>query len=100
FGIQVARMAGMPESLLTKAESLLSRLESLDHGRGMTSIQEPKAVQLQIFETPDPRESALRELDACIRELDIDHLTPMQALLKISEIKEKWSLSAPGSPSA
>lgn len=95
FGIQVARMAGMPEPLLSKAESMLSRLESIDHGKGKVTIQEPGAMQLELFEVPDPRQALRDELENYFRELDVNGLTPVEALVQLHELKKKWFDSRP-----
>lgn len=92
FGIQVARMAGMPEALLAKAEKVLSRMEAL-HQQGatpMNEVNEPQAVQLQLFELPDPLSSSWQEWESYLDEIDVHHLTPLEALLKLQEVKDKW----------
>jgi DNA mismatch repair protein MutS len=87
FGIHVAKMAGMPPSLLARAEELLTRMESKHLGVPLDPPARkdtlPK-VQLSIFDTHTEIFGAIRNhLEA----LDINHLTPMAALLKLSEIK-------------
>lgn len=91
FGIHVARMAGMPADLLKRAEELLNQLEA---GRGNQHLGEKMAssgrrsdserVQLSIFDTHSEAFKAIREI---LEETNIDRLTPVEALLKLQEIK-------------
>ena len=90
FGIQVAKMAGMPKSLTDRADALLKSLEE-KHGQA-TSLQEKvnqatKAPQFQlnIF---DGLSSDLRAIQAVLDALDINTLTPVEALMKLNELKE------------
>lgn len=89
FGIHVARMAGMPPSLLERAEALLHQMESKHLGEGKLPEAAPAKehaaqVQLSIFDTHSETFAEIRKL---LERLDIDHLTPVEALLKLSEIK-------------
>ncbi|SFE14029.1 DNA mismatch repair protein MutS [Chitinophaga sp. CF118] len=89
FGIHVARMAGMPPELLQRANEVLAHLEEkhidapLDkHVKNMASPA-PK-VQLSIFDTHSDTFKQIREM---LDNVDINRLTPVEALLKLSEIK-------------
>lgn len=94
FGIHVARMAGMPPTLLQRAEELLRQLEAgrEQHGLGEagpkeSSLAEPSAqLQLSIF---DAHSDTFREIRRLLESTNIDQLTPVEALLKLQEIKQK-----------
>ncbi len=87
FGIHVARMAGMPKSVIDKAEDMLEILE-----QSHSSAQISKAVhkeekdnyQLSFIQLNDP---LLEEIRDDILHTDIDTLTPVEALMKLNEIK-------------
>ncbi len=90
FGIHVAKMAGMPNYVISKAEEILDRLEQ-SHG----SKQEVKEViskkakddmQLSFFQLDDP---ILEEIRTDIQATDINTLTPVEALMKLNDIKKK-----------
>lgn len=90
FGIQVARMAGMPHSLLDRANEILSLLEEKHSSESSTSEKikkvQPAAAnyQLNIFNglTDD-----LRDIQKVLSETDINTLTPVEALMKLNELK-------------
>ena len=89
FGIQVARMAGMPPTLLNRAEEILALLEEKHGSAGETAqkvkkIQTPSGLQLNIF---DGLTSDLRQVQQVLDETDINILTPVEALLKLNELK-------------
>jgi DNA mismatch repair protein MutS len=89
FGIQVARMAGMPKSLLSRAEDILELLEEKHGSAGETAqkvkkIQSPGGLQLNIF---DGLTSDLRHIQGVLDDMDINTLTPVEALLKLNELK-------------
>lgn len=94
FGIHVARMAGMPTSLLKRAEELLHQLEAgrENHGLGDGSSIEkitPEGgpqLQLSIF---DAHSDTFREIRQLLESTNIDQLTPVEALLKLQEIKNQ-----------
>ncbi len=98
FGIHVARMAGMPPALIARANEVLSQLES-KHVDG-TPLQEDKKlgsriksipaseVQLSIF---DAHSETFQEIRKLLEETDINRLTPVEALLKLQEIKSRIS---------
>lgn len=87
FGIHVARMAGMPDTVVKRADELLKDLEEM-HRKGKrerTNKALPsKNVQLSFFQLDDPLLSQIRDE---IRHLDINALTPVEALMKLNEIK-------------
>ena len=102
FGIHVARMSGMPQEVVARAEAILSNLEKV-YGSGeivpsssdkqrtkRQSIKESAAataqqnIQLSMFQLDDP---VLVEIRDQIRGLDINSLTPLEALNKLNEIK-------------
>jgi len=89
FGIHVARMAGMPPELIERANAILKQLEQkhVDDG-GTTAIAPATApkLQLSIFDAHSETFAGIREL---LEGLDINRLTPVEALLKLSEVKAR-----------
>ena len=90
FGIHVARMAGMPPSLIDRANQLLKILEeSRDQSNttknNLSSSLTPK-LQLSIFDAHSMTFESIRDL---LNDVDINRLTPVEALLKLQEIKSK-----------
>ncbi|MGE7776943.1 DNA mismatch repair protein MutS [Chitinophaga sp. NPDC101104] len=86
FGIHVARIAGMPPQLIKRANEILSQLESQHIEAPMEQIAAPvQKMQLSIFDTHSDTFKAIREK---LNEVDINRLTPVQALMKLSEIKD------------
>ena len=87
FGIHVAKMAGMPQGVLRRANTILKRLEKTHSSEALsdtvTKLTDAQ-MQLSFFNLDDP---LLEELRDQITELDIDTLTPVEALLKLNEIK-------------
>ncbi|HEY4108921.1 DNA mismatch repair protein MutS [Puia sp.] len=87
FGIHVARMAGMPQSLLQRAEEVLRQLEDKPVGapieESLKKVSMPK-LQLSIFDTHTETFHRIRKL---LEDTDINRLTPVEALLKLQEIK-------------
>jgi DNA mismatch repair protein MutS len=85
FGIHVAKMAGMPATIVHKAKSVLKFLEK-SHKRGSDKIGESEPdMQLSFFKLDDPILERIRE---DIEDLDINTLTPVEALMKLNEIKK------------
>ena len=82
FGIQVARLAGLPEAVLARARQILADLESADIARGRPEPPQESAVQASLFDA-SAEETALRML----RELDIDQLTPLDALNRLYALR-------------
>ena len=97
FGIHVARMAGMPQQVLKRANTMLELLESKNEaisekGKKPTATgkKQPKEVpadgyQLSFIQLDDP---TLLEIRDKLLDIDIDSLTPLEALLKLNEIKK------------
>ena len=85
FGIHVAKMAGMPQTVILKAQKLLKKLEKNHGGDALTGIkQEKEEVQMSFFNLDDP---LLEEIKEEILNLDINTLTPIEAMMKLNEIK-------------
>src|SRR5690606_17295476 len=86
FGIHVAKMAGMPQQVIQRANKVLKKLESSHSGERMgdrvAEIQND--MQLSFFQLDDP---LLEEIKEELLHLDIDTLTPVEALMKLNEIK-------------
>lgn len=94
FGIHVARMAGMPRSLITRANEVLEQLEnsheSKDMSRPVAELTEKReGLQLSFFQLDDP---VLKQIRDEIRKVDINNLTPLEALNKLNEIKKMIGL--------
>jgi DNA mismatch repair protein MutS len=87
FGIHVAKMAGMPPSLLQRAEEILHELEDKHVGSSiedsLKKIAAPK-MQLSIF---DAHTETFHHIRLLLENTDINRLTPVEALLKLQEIK-------------
>jgi DNA mismatch repair protein MutS len=87
FGIHVARMAGMPIEVVNNAEDLLKQLESSRKKSGQTIIENNK-MQLSFFDIQDP---IMQKIKDVLIGIDIDSLTPIEALMKLNEIKKTIS---------
>lgn len=87
FGIHVAKMAGMPPTLISRANEILKQLESkhVDEaiGQSIKKLSAPK-LQLSIF---DVHSQAFEEIRKILEVVDINRLTPVEALLKLQEVK-------------
>ena len=88
FGIHVAKMAGMPNSLISRAEELLKELENNHLGDkpqiSVSAEDSPSKVQLSIFDTHTETFQEIRKL---LESTDLNNLTPVEALLRLQEIK-------------
>ena len=85
FGIHVAKMAGMPQTVILKAQKLLKKLEKDHSGEALNGIRSAQAdMQMSFFNLDDP---LLEEIKEEILNLDINTLTPVEALMKLNEIK-------------
>ncbi|APY09670.1 DNA mismatch repair protein MutS [Winogradskyella sp. J14-2] len=86
FGIHVAKMAGMPQQVISRANKILSKLEKSHSSDELTdkvrSLKDD--MQLSFFNLDDP---LLEEIKDQILQTDIDTLTPVEALMKLNEIK-------------
>ena len=90
FGIHVARMAGMPRSVVSRAEEILRELEQSHEKQELTKpiadlADHREGMQLSIFQLDDP---VLRQIRDEILDLDINNLTPVEALNKLYNIKK------------
>ena len=88
FGIHVAKMAGMPKEIVGRANEILKQLEQKHiDGDFQDKVKNiPANMQLSIFDAEDPVAAELKEM---IDQLDINTLTPVEALLKLNELKSK-----------
>jgi DNA mismatch repair protein MutS len=90
FGIHVARMAGMPRSLVSRADDILKELEQSHEKQELAKpiadlAGHREGMQLSIFQLDDP---VLKQIRDEILEIDINNLTPMEALNKLYNIKK------------
>ncbi|MGI8635141.1 MAG: MutS-related protein, partial [Segetibacter sp.] len=97
FGIHVAKMAGMPPKLIERANEVLQQLESKhvdestsspkteDLSANIKKLSAPK-IQLSIF---DAHSETFDEIRTMLNNIDINRLTPVEALMKLNEIKMK-----------
>jgi DNA mismatch repair protein MutS len=92
FGIHVAKLAGMPASIIQRANQILKDLESntttqnkAQVGGGKAIVSAPGGMQLSFFQLDDP---VLEQIRDEVKTLDINNLTPLEALNKLNEIKK------------
>jgi DNA mismatch repair protein MutS len=87
FGIHVAKMAGMPKEVLRKANEVLEQLEKAhkDAGNKNPVRSAGENFQLSFFQLEDP---VLKNIKEEIENIDINILTPVEALMKLNEIKK------------
>ena len=88
FGIHVAKMAGMPKSVVDRANLIMKRLEkahSSQENKAKDLIAKDDEMQLSFFQLDDPILERIRDE---IQDLDINSLTPVEALMKLNEIKK------------
>ncbi len=86
FGIHVAKMAGMPQQVLHRANAILKKLQKSHSSEALTDKVKTLAddMQLSFFNLDDP---LLENIKDEIVHIDIDTLTPVEALMKLNEIK-------------
>ena len=84
FGIHVAQMAGMPKGLILSAKKMLKKLEKSHNVGNDLSKNNESDLQLSFFNLDNPK---LEELKEDLISLNIDELTPIEALIKLNEIK-------------
>jgi DNA mismatch repair protein MutS len=101
FGIHVAKMAGMPRSIVERAAHILVQLEQKsiangdeeesfggqpdkNIGKKLEKISEP--MQLTFFDANDP---ILEEIKEDLMDLDVNSMTPIEAMMKLNELKKK-----------
>ena len=91
FGIHVAKMVGMPKSIVKRANTILKQLESDNRqqgisGKPLTEVSENRSgMQLSFFQLDDPILCQIRDE---ILNLDVNNLTPIEALNKLNDIKK------------
>jgi DNA mismatch repair protein MutS len=92
FGIHVAQIAGMPKSIVKRANTILAQLEADNSGVGTVAKPSAEALnqsrsgmQLSFFQLDDPVLSQVRDE---ILNIDVNNLTPLEALNKLNEIKK------------
>ena len=86
FGIHVARMAGMPNFVIENAESMIKQLQSSRNQKVEKTLD--KKMQLSFFDIQDP---VLQKVRDVLIGIDVDLLTPIEALMKLNEIKKTIS---------
>jgi DNA mismatch repair protein MutS len=89
FGIHVAKMAGMPQSIVKRSEQILKQLETDNRQSGVAKpigeiAEQREGFQLSFFQLDDP---VLEQIRDEIKNLDINNLTPVEALNKLNEVK-------------
>jgi DNA mismatch repair protein MutS len=85
FGIHVAKMAGMPQTVIQKAQKMLKKLEKNHSSEVLNGVKaSQEEMQLSFFNLDDP---LLEEIKTDILNLDINTLTPVEALMKLNELK-------------
>jgi DNA mismatch repair protein MutS len=90
FGIHVAKMAGLPNAIINRANEILAELENnrnlaQDIAGTLKSLPENQNFQLNMFSMDDPRLLKLKEI---IEKVDINTITPVEALLKLNELRK------------
>ena len=89
FGIHVAKMAGMPQSIVKRGNEILKQLENDNRKTGISRpmkkiLSEREGYQLSFFQLDDPVLSQIRDE---INNLDVNNLTPIEALNKLNDVK-------------
>ena len=90
FGIHVAKMAGMPKSIVKRADDILHQLETDNRQQGISKplsevSEHREGMQLNFFQLDDPILCQIRDE---ILNLDVNNLTPLEALNKLNDIKK------------
>jgi DNA mismatch repair protein MutS len=87
YGIQVARLAGLPATVIARAREILGALERDELTRGgrpsLSGTASDPQRQLALFQTPAIDDAVRKRLAA----IDVDHMTPMEALTLLAELK-------------
>ena len=90
YGIQVARLAGIPPGVVARAREILNGLERDELSRGgrpsLSGDTEANQRQLGLFQAPSAREDAVHRR---LRAIDVNGITPMQALALLAELKDE-----------
>lgn len=84
YGIYVAKLAGLPSTILNRSQSILKKLERIHLKTQLPSHQE----QLTIFQTPETKTSTPSVLEQELAKLEINNLTPLAALEKLNELQQ------------
>jgi DNA mismatch repair protein MutS len=85
FGIHVAKMAGMPQTVILRAQKILKKLEKNHSSEALDGVKsQTQEMQMSFFNLDDP---LLEEIKEEILNIDINTLTPVEALMKLNEIK-------------
>jgi DNA mismatch repair protein MutS len=82
YGVHVAQLAGLPKPVVLRAQELLEELEAARDGKGIAHRKEAPAAQMSLFARDD---TLLRE----ISQLDVDAMTPLEAITKLYELSER-----------
>lgn len=85
FGIHVAKMAGMPKLVLDSAKNKLKLMERTSPNK-LKGDNKDDSFQLSFFDVEDPKMQEIRKI---IENLDIDNLSPVEALIKLNQIKKE-----------
>ncbi len=88
YGIDVSRLAGIPEPIIQRAQQILQELESGKTGDDPKSKTRKKPQTEQTM-LPDPQQSEHEELVRRLREIEVEKITPVQALVLLSELKAR-----------
>ena len=86
FGIHVAKMAGMPEKIINISKNVLKKLEKSHHSSSKIEVENDSDMQLSFFSLDD---NNFKDFKKELESLDTDNLTPVEALVKLSELKKK-----------
>jgi DNA mismatch repair protein MutS len=96
FGIHVARMAGIPKTVLQRADEILKELEkekssihnqqNADHNRQTLSKVKSSNIQLSMFQMDDPMMQSIKDE---LSSMDLNTISPIEALMKLNELKNK-----------
>jgi len=90
FGIHVAEMAGMPRSIVKRANTILKEMEATSTGKGISrpsveTGQHREGLQMSFFQLDDPVLCQIRDQ---LLSIDVNNLTPIEALNKLNDIKK------------
>ena len=86
FGIHVAKMAGMPEKIINISKNVLKKLEKSHKSSSKIEVENDSDMQLSFFSLDD---NNFKDFKKELESLDTDNLTPVEALVKLSELKKK-----------
>ena len=86
FGIHVAKMAGMPEKIINISKNVLKKLEKSHQSSSKIEVENDSDMQLSFFSLDD---NNFKDFKKELESLDTDNLTPVEALVKLSELKKK-----------